>query len=388
MIPSSGFKICRVMGIDIVINYTWLIIFALIAISFGDLFRITYETTVVAGQVVDTYFPSGVWPWVTGVSTAIVFFACLLLHELSHSVVAKRNGIAIKRITLFLFGGVAEMREEVSGAGVEFRMAAAGPLASFLLAGAFYGLYRLSNPLGLGLVIVAPLYYLAMMNVLVGAFNLLPGFPLDGGRMLRALLWKVTGDMRKATKVASISGRVIAILIAGGGAFLLFFGYSFGGFWFILVGGFIYVLSRTSYRQTLFRLAASDTIVSAIMYTDVPAVDPLATLSSLRDNYFAVYRLPAFPVDEGGTISSIVTREDLASVSPAEWDLLNVGRIARPLEPDQSVPPDTPLDKIVKPLLGNRPFLMVMEEGRVRGVITREELLGYVEMRSRQLEGQ
>ena len=140
MIPSSGFKIGRVMGIDIVINYTWLIIFALIAISFGDLFRITYEETWVAGQSIITYFPSGVWPWVAGVSTAIVFFACLLLHELSHSVVAKRNGIGIKRITLFLFGGVAEMREEVSGAGVEFRMAAAGPLASFLLAGAFYGL--------------------------------------------------------------------------------------------------------------------------------------------------------------------------------------------------------------------------------------------------------
>ncbi len=387
MIPSSGFKICRVMGIDIVINYTWLIIFALIAISFGDLFRITYETTVVAGQVVDTYFPSGVWPWVAGVSTAIVFFACLLLHELSHSLVAKRNGIGINRITLFLFGGVAEMREEVSGAGVEFRMAAAGPLASFLLAGAFYGLYRLSNSLGLGLVIVAPLYYLAMMNVLVGAFNLLPGFPLDGGRILRAILWKVTGDMRKATKAASISGRVIAVLIAATGAYLLFSGYSFGGFWFILIGGFIYALARTSYRQTLFRLAASGITVSEIMHAEVPAVDPLATLSSLRDNYFAVYRLPAFPVDDGGTILRIVTREDLASVSPAEWDLLNVGRIARPLEPDQSIPPDTPLDKVVKPLLGNRPFLMVVEEGRVRGVITREELLGYVEMRTRQLEG-
>jgi len=388
MIPSSGFKIGRLMGIDIVINYTWLIIFALIAISFGDLFKVTYETTVVAGQVVNTYFPSGVWPWVAGVSTAIVFFACLLLHELSHSVVAQRNGIGIKRITLFLFGGVAEMRGEVSGSGVEFRMAAAGPLASFLLAGAFYGLYRLSNSLGVGLVIAAPLYYLALMNVLVGAFNLLPGFPLDGGRMLRAILWKVTGDMRKATKAASVSGRVIAVLIAAGGVYMLFSDYYFGGFWFILIGGFIYVLSRTSYRQTLFQLAASDTTVSTIMYTEVPAVDPLTTLSSLRDNYFAVYRLPAFPVDDRETTSSIVTREDLASVSPAEWDLLDVGRIARPLEPDQAIPPDTPLDKIVKPLLGNRPFLMVIEEGRVCGVITREELLGYVEMRSRQLEGQ
>ena len=388
MIPSSGFKIGRLMGIDIVINYTWLIIFALIAISFGDLFKITYEETWVAGQLVITYFPSGVWPWVAGGSTAIVFFACLLLHELSHSLVAKRNGIGINRITLFLFGGVAEMREEVSGAGVEFRMAAAGPLASFLLAGAFYGLYRLSNSLGLGLVIVAPLYYLAMMNVLVGGFNLLPGFPLDGGRMLRAILWKVTGDMRKATKAASVSGRVIAVLIAAGGACMLFYGYYFGGFWFILIGGFIYVLSRTSYRQTLFRLAASGTTVSDIMYTEVPAVDPMTTLSSLRDNYFAVYRLPAFPVDDGGIISSIVTTEDMASVSPAEWDLLNVGRIARPLEPDQSIPPDTPLDKVVKPLLSNRPFLMVMEEGRVRGVITREELVRYVEMRSKHLEGQ
>ncbi|MCG2795250.1 MAG: site-2 protease family protein [Actinomycetia bacterium] len=387
MLPSSGFKIGRVLGIDIVINFTWLLILFFVAISLGDLFRITYEETWVAGQPVTTYFPSGAWPWVAGAVTALVFFACLLLHELAHSLVAKRNGIGIRRITLFLFGGVAEMREDVSDAGVEFRMAAAGPLASFLLAGAFYGLYRLSNSLGAGLVIVVPLYYLAVINALVGAFNLLPGFPLDGGRVLRALLWKVTGDMRKATKAASISGRVIAALIAAVGAYAVLIGDYFGGFWLILIGGFIYGLSQASYRQTLFRLAASGTVVADIMYTDVPVVDARTTLSSLRDNYFAAYRLPAFPVAERGHAWGIVTREDMASVSPAEWDLLDVGRIARPLEPDQSVPPDTGLDKIVKPLLGNRPFLMVMDEGRVHGVITKEELLRYVEMRSKHLEG-
>ena len=388
MIPSSGFRIGRVLGIDIVINFTWIVIFLLITYAFGDLFRITYEETVIAGQKVVTYFPSGVWPWVAGFISAVVFFACLLLHELSHSLVAKRNGISIRRITLFFFGGVAEMRDEVGGPGVEFRMAIAGPLMSFLLGGAFYGLYRLADSLGAALVIVAPLYYMWWMNLLIGCFNLLPGFPLDGGRVLRAVLWKVTGDMRKATRAASMAGRVIGVALACGGAYFVVTGDYFGGFWFLFIGMFIYGLALGSYRQTLFRLAASDTVVSDIMYADIPMVDAHMSLSSLRDNYFAVYRLPAFPVARGGRATGIVTRDNLASVSPAEWDLLDVGRVARPLEPELTVPPNLPLDKIVKRLMGGQPFLLVAEGDRVTGVITREELVRYVEMRSKHLEGQ
>lgn len=388
MLPSSGFRIGRVFGIDIVINYSWLFVFFLVGISFASVFRAPELTFGFLFEYLRRHpFPQGAWPWIAGFAAATVFFVCLLAHELSHSYVAKRSGVEISKITLFLFGGVAEMSEDVRSAGGEFRMAIAGPLATFVLAGVFFLFYWLSIRLEAGSLLVVPLLYLATINLAVGVFNLLPGFPLDGGRMLRAVLWKVTGDMKKSTRIASVSGRVLGVLIAGVGVYSFVVGSYVGGFWFILIGMFLYRLAQSSYRQTLFRLATADTRVSDLMYTDIPLIGSETPLTALRANYFAAYRLPAFPVVRDGETIGIVFREDLGAVSPAEWDLLSAGRIARPLTSVSAVPPDTPLEKVMKQMLRGEEFLLVMDGSRVLGILTRDELLRYVETRLKAHQG-
>lgn len=374
MLPSSGLKIGRIFGIDIIINISWLFIFVLISYSLAFTFR--YDTKG---------FPQGIWPWVAGVVTGAVFFACVLLHELSHSFVAKRSGIPINRITLFIFGGIAEMGEDVQSPKDELRMAIAGPLVSVVLGGIFGLLYLLLRSSG-SVVIVAPLSWLFVINLFIGGFNLLPGFPLDGGRVLRSILWWITGDLRKATRAASVSGQMIAGLIAGIGMFLLFTPYIFSGGWLLLIGLFVYQLARASYKQTLLRIAASDTRVRDIMYTNVPLIDANTPLTMLRQNYFAAYSLPAFPVVDRGQVIGMVSREDLYQVSPPEWDVLNAGRISRPLSESQTVDPDMTLDKLLRTVPRGDEFMLVVEGQNILGILTREELMRYVETKMKLLQ--
>ncbi|MFH1151072.1 MAG: site-2 protease family protein [Actinomycetota bacterium] len=380
MPPRSGFRVARVFGIDVLINPTWLVIFLLVGFSFGDLL----SQTTVDGQP----FPGGPWPWIVGFITAGILFVGLLAHELSHSLIAKRNGVEINRITLFIFGGVAEMKSDVTSPGVEFRMAVAGPLMTFFLAGAFYGLYRLTDYLGAGALLVAPLYYLAATNLFIGVFNLLPGFPLDGGRVLRALVWQLTGDLQKATRVASIIGQGLALLLAAGGLtiIILYREYLITGGWLILIGTFVYFLAKSSYKQTLLRLAASDTLAKDIMFTDVPVIPSLTPLTELTARYFSTYHLPAFPVAEAGRLVGTVSRSDLMTVNRAEWDVLNAGRAAQPLEPDQLVAPDTPLDQLLRTLLGRREYVLVVDGDNVLGIITRDEVSRYLDARMKTRE--
>ena len=370
MQANTGFRIGRIAGIEILINPTWLVVFLLVGITFGDVLMGT--------SVNEERFPGGPWPWIAGFLTASVFFSCLLAHELAHSLVAKRNGIFIYRITLFIFGGVAEMREDVGSPGVELKMALAGPAMTFIIALAFYLLYRLTDSAGAGPLVVAPLYFLAVINLFIGFFNLLPGFPLDGGRVLRALIWKKTGDLRHATRIASVSGQVVASIIAAAGGLMLFYSYWVSGVWFLLIGAFIFRLSRLSYRQTLLRLAAAGARVADIMYTGVPVIDPLLSLNFVRDHYFGLYHLPAFPVGDESGLVGYISREDLAGVSPAEWDVINAGRVARALTGEAAAAPDTPLDKVLRPLMGSPGFVLAVEGEEVKGILTREELLRYL----------
>jgi len=250
------------------------------------------------------------------------------------------------------------------------------------LGGVFMGLYGLAY-LGKLPALAAPFLFVGSFNLFVAVFNLLPGFPLDGGRVFRAAIWKRTGDLRKATRIASIGGQVVAVGIVGGAIYLFLAGNYVSAFWLLLIAFFLFQLSRASYQQTLFRLAAAGTTVSDIMYTDVPVVDANTTLTDLRNHYFSAYSLPAFPVIDNGRLIGVVGRSDLAGVALSEWDVLNAGRIAKPLLPGQAVPPDTPLDRVLKTMMSTQEFLLVVEEDqaegdRVRGVLTREELMRYV----------
>jgi len=377
LIPRSGLKIARILGIDIVINPTWGLIFLLVGISLGFELKKLYPNVTIIGKQT---FPAGPWPWIAGFVTAAVIFTCLLAHELSHSYVAKRNGIAINRITLFIFGGVAEMSEDVPDANVELKMAIAGPLMTFFLAALFFGLYGLAYYSGAGPALAAPLFFVGSFNAFVGVFNLLPGFPLDGGRVLRAILWRVTGDLRKATRVASVGGQVVAAGLVVTGVIFVFTA-NYGGFWLVLIGAFLFQLSRASYQQTLLRLAAADATVSDVMYTGIPVVDARTTLTDLSNNYLPAYQLPVLPVTDNGHLVGIVSRDDLAGIAQSEWDVLNAGRVARPLSPGQVVPSDTPLDRVLRAVTDRQGFLLVVDGYQVKGILTRDALMRYVEAR-------
>lgn len=367
----------RIMGIDVRINASWLLVFVLVAIYLGEDFRSGIGTRI-HGRT----FPGGPWPWVIGFVTAAVFFACLLAHEVSHSVVARRNGIPINRITLFIFGGVAEMSEDVNNARTELKMAIAGPLMTFALGGVFYGLYVLADSAGASPALVAPLLYLGSLNLFVGVFNLLPGFPLDGGRVVRAAIWQVTGDLRKSTRVASVGGQVIAGMLATAGVLLVFRPQlALSGIWLLFISAFLFQLSRAAYQQTLFRLAAENTKVGDIMYTEVPVVQAGTSLDELRNRYFSGYHLPVLPVAEDGHLIGLVGRDDLYSVAPAEWSVLDTGRIAKPLEPGQILSPDTPLDRVMRTMLSREEYALVAEGDDVKGILTREEIMRYIKAR-------
>ncbi len=378
MFPRTGLKIARLLGIDIIINPTWLFIFALVGVSMGESYRMVFEgITLIDGN----RFPQGPWSWVAGFLTAAVFFACLLAHELSHSLVARRNGIGINRITLFIFGGVAEMSKDVDSPGVEFKMAVAGPLVTFALAGSFMVLYLLAYSLDAGPVVIAPLFYLTSFNLFVGLFNILPGFPLDGGRILRAAIWKATGDLKKATRIASIGGQAVAVLVVGGGVYFMIAESPLSGIWLLVIGLFIFQLSRSAYRQTLLKLATADVSVGDIMLTGVPAVDASTSLTDLVNHYFSAYDLPVLPVTSAGAPVGVVAREDLARIDRSEWDLLNAGRVARPLSDETVVSPGTRLDEVLKTMLSRLEYLLVIEDGELRGILTRGQLTRYIDSR-------
>jgi CBS domain-containing protein len=247
----------------------------------------------------------------------------------------------------------------------------------------FYALYRLLGAYtGAGAVLLVPLWLLASINLFVGIFNLLPGFPLDGGRVLRAALWKITGDLRKATRIASYGGQGIAILMGVGGAALLFTQFFISGIWLVLIAAFVFQLSRSAYKQTLLQIAVADTQVKDLMFTQVPLVDESTTLTDLRNHYFNIYHLPALPVtDHEGRLLGLVSRDDLAAVNPSEWDVLSAGRVAHPVDEDQVVSQDARLDKVLKRAMRADQFMLVMDDGRVQGILTVDELMRYIRSR-------
>jgi Zn-dependent protease len=223
--PLGGLRILRVAGINIYINYTWLFIVALVAWSLAS----GYFPATLPGRASVLY-------WGLGVVAAVLLFACVLIHELSHSLVAIREGLHISGITLFLFGGVSNLAERPPNPGSELRIALAGPGSSFLLSGIFFGaLVLVPGPPAL----LAMLAYLALVNVLLGVFNIIPGFPLDGGRVLRALLWWRTRNLKRSTLLAATVGAVVGWAIVALGAMRFVFGDPVGGLWFVLIGLFL-----------------------------------------------------------------------------------------------------------------------------------------------------
>lgn len=360
---DSSVNIGRVAGIRIGIHYTWLVIFALLLFSLTALFHSDHPSLSQGSLVLAAFF------------TAIAFFASIILHELGHSIVALAHGIPVQSITLFIFGGVAQSERDAESARAEFLIAIAGPAVSFVLAVVFYLLAHLfgaATPLA-----ATALGWLAQINLLVAVFNLLPGFPLDGGRVLRAAIWGATGDAAKGMRWAVVSGRVAAFGLMLLGAFeAIVGGEMINGFWLVAIGWFLYAAAEASGRQFVVSRALQGITVSRYMRHDVPRVEAGRTVQDWMDNDVLATGQRAYLVADAGRVLGLATLSDAKKLPRQAWQTTPVRTVMTPTESLHIVSPQTPV--LTALALMDRESLNqlpVVENGEIAGWIDRDRLL-------------
>ena len=366
--PGS-FRIFRIAGIDINIHISWLIILVFLTFSLATgWFPITYP-----GSSTTTYY-------LLGFIASILLFVSVLLHELAHSFVARSRGLQVKSIVLFIFGGVSNIEQEPQTPGIEFSMAFVGPLVSLLIGVVCYGLLLLVR--GTHSLIVPILSYLALMNIILGIFNLIPGFPLDGGRVLRSIIWKATGNFQTATNITTFVGQAFAYLIILWGILLFFAGNAFNGLIIIFTGWFLLTSAQSARSQSVLDTAFRGVTVNQIMNTNVMTVPANISLQKLVDEYFLPRGLRSAFVMQGDQLAGLITLSDIRHVPRDQWPQTPVGYAMIPLERLHTITPQQNV-KDVLPLMTGQDVnqLAVVQDGRLVGVLTREGILRSLEIR-------
>lgn len=354
---SGTVTLLTVRGIPVRVHMSWLVVFGLIAWSLAA----GYFPRQLPNLPLVTY-------WANGLLAAALLFVSVFLHELSHSIVAIRYGIPVSSITLHIFGGVSQLTREPDRPGAEWNMAIVGPLTSFAIAGALAVLYRLVD---LPAPASAVTRYLMTMNALVGAFNLLPGFPLDGGRLLRAAVWKATGDLRRATRAAGQAGVGVALFLMAVGILQIIGGNFVGGLWLLLIGLFLRQAAEGSSRQQQVRQALSALTVRDVMTGPVIHVPADLPVARLVEEMFWPHHVSSFPVIDGERVVGLVTVDQLKRVPRASWADTRVRELMRPLDETlQAAPADALWDAFEK-LAGNGVGrLAVLDGGRLVGYLS------------------
>ncbi len=365
---SRAIKIFTLQGFDIKVDPSWLLIATLITWSLSR----QYFPEVVQGQQEATYLLMAVF-------AMLAFFGSLILHELAHSVVARHYGVKIKSITLFLFGGVAELETEPQEAGVEFWIALAGPAMSMTLAAGFWFMAWVGDIAGIGAPVTQVLSYLGLINLVLALFNLVPAFPLDGGRVLRAYLWKRSGDILTATKTAANSGSMFAYVLMALGLFLLFGGQTASGLWQIFIGGFLLLAARSSYEQQLLNSSLRGKTVQALMTENPVVCSPEMTLAMLVNRIMLLHRCSFVPVVEKGVLLGYVDTDVLRRIDQENWFNTKVDDVFIAADDSNCVAPDMPVQDILNrvTVTGRRKYLVV-ENRTLLGVITLSDLVGYI----------
>jgi len=318
--------------------------------------------------------------WTMGVVGALGLFASIVVHELSHALIARRNHIPIEGITLFVFGGVAEMGAEPSSAKAELAMAIAGPLASIAIAAAAFAGSALAG--GWPAAAVTVLAYLGAVNLLLAAFNMLPAFPLDGGRVFRALLWRRHGDLVRATRTAARVGTAFGTLLMVTGGVRVLLGDLLGGVWSFLIGLFLRQAADGSYQQVLVRRALADEPVRRFMTVGPVSVRPGLTLTEFLDGYVYRYHHKLFPVQDNGRLLGLISTEQLRGVPRAEWPFRRVGAVSVPLSEATTVTPDTAaLQALGRMRQTGRSRLLVVDHGQLAGVLSVRDLLDFLALK-------
>jgi Zn-dependent protease len=365
----SHLKLGRLLGVPLRIDLTWLLIFAWATWSLS--------TTYAPDRLPDA---APLTHWLVGAGTSVLFFTSVVLHELGHALVARAQGHPVKQITLFIFGGAAEITQEPATPGKELALALAGPGVSLGLG----ALFLLVSWLGAGVSWLQTMAsYLGGVNLVLGVFNLVPGFPLDGGRVLRALLWKRTGDLAVATRWAARVGRVIAYGLMGWGFMLIVRGQFGDGLWLLLIGMFLDGSARTAdLRVNIDQLLAGHT-VAEVMSPDCPSVPPQLSLDVFVEQYLLRQGRRCYVVGGAGDAQGMLTVHNVQEVPRDRWPTTRVGEVSRPLAELRTVTPETPLAEALAQMTSEGVNqLPVLVGSQLVGMITRDGLLTFMRVRS------
>ncbi|OHC12489.1 MAG: hypothetical protein A3K50_06405 [Planctomycetes bacterium RIFOXYD12_FULL_42_12] len=364
---QGTWKVATIMGIPIRVHFSWFIVFGLITWSLST----HYFPKAAPELPVASY-------WIKGTLAALLLFASVAFHELSHSYIAKKYRIPITSITLFIFGGIAQMKGEPPHPKAEFRIAIAGPLSSFFLSGLFF-LLSVNTVGGLK----ALFSYLAQINFILGAFNLIPGFPMDGGRVLRSVLWSRTKDYFYATQKASNFGQRIAIFFVIFGTFLIFSGSS-GGLWLLLIGWFLYMAAQSSSQQATLQVILSGIKVKDVMVRDIVTLNSSITIDDAVDKYFLRYSYGGFPVMDDGKFLGIITLKEIKDIPRDDWNKVKVSDVFTPHNKKWEVSSDADvmmaLELMIKEDKGR---IVVTENNAITGLITRNGIARYVQIKGK-----
>lgn len=365
---KNAVQLFEIFGFKLKVDPSWLLIAALIVWSLST-----------------SYFPQAV-PGLTGAGYTVLgilamlgMFASLIAHELSHSLVARNFGLKVGGITLFIFGGVAELEEEPHDPKSEFLIAVAGPLMSLFLAAAFYLLSGIAADAATTGLASAVLGYLSLINLVLAVFNLFPAFPLDGGRMLRAGIWRATGDLLQATRISSRIGSFFGLFLMITGAFAVFGGQGVGGLWQILIGFFVLNASNGSYQNLLIKAALRGKTARMLMSEAVWTVELDDTIADLVDDVMLRHGVSFVPVLDGRRLAGVVDTAAARSVEKTDWPVRRVAQVMTPAGFDNTIAPDTPMDEVfIRLSTSPRRKLMVAEGDQLLGVISLSDLLHHL----------
>lgn len=379
----SGIRLGRLFGVEVIADWSLLVIFALVLFSLGN-------------GVFPEWHPgwSSALTWGVAAAAAVAFFASVLMHEMAHALVARVQGIPIRRITLFMFGGMAHMEREPPSPRSEFLMAIVGPITSVVIGLVAFTLafftvtpetaeLMRSDPRASAMAmgpVPTVLLWLGPINVLLGVFNLVPGFPLDGGRVLRSLLWWLTGDLRRATRWASGVGAGFGLLLIVAGAAMIFgfhvpvLGTGLGpGLWSMLIGWFLRSAAHGSYHQLLIRESLEDATASDVMRSKIVQVEADTSVQEFVDDYLFELEQRFFPVVDGGRFIGMVSGVEAKHVTPEERESARVREIMTPATRLETLEPsDTVIDHLTQ--ITRQGVVPVVSDGKVRGLLTSTDL--------------
>ena len=367
---EAQIKLGRIFGIEIGLHYSWLIIALLIAFSLAGHFGAAHPN-----------WGRGVI-WGTAVITALLFFAAIVAHELSHAMVARHRGLPVSSITLFALGGVAQLEKEPEDAKTEFLVSIVGPIASAVIG---FVCLALAWALDWTLMpepatpLMAMLVWLGYINIGLAIFNMLPGYPMDGGRVLRALIWWYTGSAQRATRAATVTGQVFAFAFIIFGIYRFFGGAGFSGLWMAFIGWFLLNAAKAAYARQELTERLRGVRVGDLMTLDCTMVDGNDNLQTFVHNYLLHTGRRCFLIAEQGVVTGLITPNEIKGIAKARWPYTTVYDAMRPLEQLRSVTPETPVSEALE-IIGRDDIneLPALTNGRLEGMISRDQILRYL----------